>query len=384
MSQLSVCIVTAIFLHFVAESQCSLDNDILGQLKITNSHRIIQSALDTAVKSSTLGHIAIKRQINNPQNVLQNIAYCTNLTVQHVCSSGSAREKVEIALTCRSETQARLTAQGCAKNENGEYCAVASLSLISNTTQLINGIGACSDNSNCSIQCRNFLTSLKNTIGCCINSVLNTTNNPYSQALDFFSYSTWQQCSITAPSSCTNGIPLPQTPSNAQRCSRQQLARNLAVYECNTSIAQPLADTLLRDSRCSALGQAVTSQCGVNSNGQYCSELFSNEDIYTTGTASSPLNFAASTCQSDGTACSSNCKQNLQTISTQYGCCIDAYNQTTRGLGFSLSSLSYELWNACGVDPPGACTGQDTTSGAGQPKAIAWLIAAITLVVALL
>lgn len=371
------------FLLF-SESQCSSDNVFLRPLAVINPH------LHTLIAKSVLQEkSAIKRQVNfNTPNV-ENLVYCSNVAIRYECQSGFARDRLEIALMCRNESTARLGAEACARNENGEYCATASLSLISDITEITNGQSACFSSSfSCSTTCRNFLSSLKNNLGCCINSILNTTLNPLSTTnslSSLFSASLWRRCNVATTPKCSNGITLPQIPSNAQTCTTQQLARKLAEYDCSASNTQPLVDTLLREGRCYDVVKTTVSGCGTNSNGKYCSELIRNDGLSIgTGESSifdSVLVSLASNCPS-ASSCFSRCLQSIQRANSDYGCCLDIYNQSVRALGVNYPSLSYELWNSCGVNPQGAC--ESTLSNARCMQVFSWVVVFAAILVAII
>ena len=376
-------LAAVLLLKLAAPSQCSLENALLNPLTAIKSHNIAKQVLEITANHGHHGSAVVKRQVDSN---LQGLAYCYNVSVGYQCTSGYIRKKTEILLMCRNDGLARLGAQGCATNSNGEYCAAVSVSYISEFT---NGVIACSSSTlSCTSSCRSSLVSIKSTFGCCLNSVLNTTDNPTYGSVSFFSYSLWQRCSVAAPPRCTNGLTLPQTPSNAQTCTTEQLSRKLAEYDCEGSspAAQPLVDALHKESRCSSLAQTFADGCGVNANGKYCSEvtnldsLSSSQNVFVT--------LETSCHDSTSTSCSTSCQQAIQNVNTEYGCCFGIYNKTVNAIGGQnlFRSLSYGVWSACGVNPPGACQSTLSASAASRVNVfVEWLFAAITafLVVAL-
>ena len=168
-------------------------------------------------------------------------------------------------------------------------------------------------------------------------------------------------------------------PADAQTgtCTTKQLAKRLAEYDCTGYNMQPVVETLLSEGRCSDLVKTTVDGCGINSNGQYCSEVVNNDAlslaIDTSSIANNVLVALGTNCNSVGTTtCSPSCQQTIQTANLEYGCCLNIYNQSVRALGTNYPSLSYETWTSCGVDPQGAC--KSTLSDARREDEFAWLI----------
>ena len=56
-------------------------------------------------------------------------------------------------------------------------------------------------------------------------------------------------------------------------------------------------------------------------------------------------------------SCQADCASTLQSIRTDYGCCFNAYYNSTGSLSTRVSSLAaYELWASCGVSVPSICS----------------------------
>ena len=369
-------------LLLLSESQCSSEYLLLRPLAAVNPHldlHTLENALQTA-RGRT------KRQVNFNAQKMESFLHCSKVATRHQCETGYVQDRLGVILKCRNESLARLGAEGCATNHNGEYCASASLSLLSNAAALMIGESAClSSDVSCSSECQNFLLSLKSTLGCCFNSLLNSTDNPASASLGpLSSPSLWQQCSVVIPSRCTNGLTLPQTPSNAQTCSTHQLSRKLAEYDCTGYNMQPVVEALLTDGHCGDLVKTTVDGCGINSNGQYCSEVVNNDAFSLLSSASDTSSIAnnvlvtlATNCNSVGTtSCSPGCQQSMQRANLDYGCCLDIYNQSVRAVGVNYPSLSYKMWKFCGVDPQGTC--ESTLSDAKREDKFAWLISLLS------
>lgn len=377
---LIVLVLTQLLVLF-SKSQCSSDYFLLRSLAAIHP----QLDLHTLVAPEDVLHTAVRgrivRQVNFNTLKMENFLHCSKVVTRHQCETGYVQGRLGVVLKCRNESLARLGAEGCATNHNGEYCASASMSLLSSAAELMNGESACLSSAvSCSTECRNFLLSLKNTLGCCFNSLVNTTDNPASASLGpISSPPLWQRCNVVIPSKCTDGLTLPQTPSNAQTCSTHQLSRKLAEYDCTGYNMQPVVEALLRDGRCGSLVKTTVKGCGINSNGQYCSEIVNNDALSALSSASDTSFVAnnvlvtlATNCDSVGTtSCSSSCQQSVQKANLDYSCCLDIYNQSMRAIGVNYPSLSYEVWKSCGVDPQGTC--ESTLSVVKREDEFAWL-----------
>ena len=314
------------------------------------------------------------------QSATEIFTECTKISQEYRCTSGYTQGQIMEALMCRNESAARLMAQGCAKNEQEEYCGTAAVSFALNPTQLLLGIQNCDDLS-CSNECRNFLESMRGMLGCCLNSVLNTTDNPGNEAFQlYFSYSLWQRCNVVPPSVCTNGLAVPQTPPNAQTCTIEQYSRRITEYDCSSANGQPLVDRLLRNNRCTTIAKDVVDACATNSNGQYCSEVLSN-DVLSSGRVDSSFASLLANCFTITSTCTPSCQMSIENAKSTYGCCLGATNQTLNALGAGNPSLSYAVWNLCGVNPPEAQCMSTLTGHAANMKVLGWIISTAAVLV---
>ena len=307
------------------------------------------------------------------QSVAEILTECTKISQEYQCTSGFTQGRIREALICRNESAARLFADGCAKNEQGEYCSVAVVTFALSPTQLASVIANCgSTRIRCTDECRNSLESLKNQLGCCLNSIYNTTANPGFGAIrQYLSYSLWQQCNVVPPSACTNGLAVPQAPSNAQTCTLEQYSRRITEYDCSSSNGQPVVNRILRDNRCINYAKTLVDACAINSNGQYCSEVLSN-DIGSDGS----FTFSLTDCYTI-TTCTPNCRRSIEDAKSTYGCCLGATNQTYNALGIRYPPFSYAVWSSCGVNPPEAQCTSTLTGRAAHMKSLGWVISTI-------
>ena len=63
------------------------------------------------------------------------------------------------------------------------------------------------------------------------------------------------------------------------------------------------------------------------------------------------LNSLNSACATSNVSCTSNCRDGISNAKTLRGCCINWVNSST----YTPQSLSYGVWNSCGVESPGFC-----------------------------
>ena len=336
------------------------------------------SRLSVGTVSDFTHHIAKRQTFNDltPQDVID----CTSTILDYQCgSSGYAQRIADIALSCRNDTYARNAANTCAKSENGQFCATATLSLLSDDTESANA-ATCAGavrSGVCPSACRSFLQSGRSKIGCCINTYINTTDSPlYQLYSEYVDYRLWNLCNVDLPATdCGNGLPL-NPPANAQTCTVQQFFSRLVDYECMASVGQPLVDAVLQNSKCYPYALIFVDACASNANGQFCAEII-GLDLLSSATTDSLLVSLTSNCFQSSSSCSSSCRNAITNVDNAYGCCVNIYNNSAIGLQFP--SLSYSVWNSCGVDSPGFCT--STLSGSPTTKGISWIIVAIVAMV---
>jgi len=104
-------------------------------------------------------------------------------------------------------------AEICSFNEVDEFCI-----LMDTTSLFVAAVVACADeiaeDGECSSNCSDALLSMRNELGCCINSVLNGTLIRVAPApnidllTELFSYSFWSNCGVETPGSCESTVNL--------------------------------------------------------------------------------------------------------------------------------------------------------------------------------
>ena len=127
-------------------------------------------------------------------------------------------------------------------------------------------------------------------------------------------------------------------------------------YQCTPSVGQPLVNALLQSDECTTFAAtSYVDSCATNANGQTCTEVMG------ASLEVDPLLSSLETnCAGSVDTCNPSCKSAITSIADSYGCCVNAvYNNSETGEQFS--SLSYSLWNSCGVDSPGFCSSSLTT-----------------------
>ena len=147
----------------------------------------------------------------------QDVIDCTAVVLEHQCDSSSfAQQIIDIALNCGNETVASSVVNNCARNENGDFCGVATLKFSSNVdeAELLNGATACSEaitTGICPLECSNFLRSAKTKLGCCL-GMFNATDSFFSPLLG---YQLWNLCNVQVPPAI---------------CENQLIVTNLSVW----------------------------------------------------------------------------------------------------------------------------------------------------------
>ncbi len=114
---------------------------------------------------------------------------------------------------------AKLHVEDCSTNSNGEFCALNN-ELTLATTMIRNCAGSVNGGT-CSFSCRQSMLSLRNALGCCINTLYNGTAIRIAptipnadQLLSFFTNNFWSRCSVSPPGACASTLLLPEIRDN--------------------------------------------------------------------------------------------------------------------------------------------------------------------------
>ena len=100
--------------------------------------------------------------------------------------------------------------------------------------------------------------------------------------------------------------------------------------------------------------------CGYNENGERCSSIFIEtlDNRILKEWESIKSNCLTSEDSVPGASvCTKNCTSALRNSVRNVGCCINIFNFTLPGSGYMQVETDYRLWNACGVQVPGFCSG---------------------------
>ena len=358
-------VIIAIF--FVLVCSCNLSDAIAPQLFMGRVADLTH-------------HIAKRQATPTPQDATD----CIAAAVDYQCGSSGlyAQQIINIAFGCRNETYARNVANTCARSESRVFCGTATIRFLLDQTQTPTACQGAVSSGTCPSSCRSFLQSASSTLGCCINTYINTTDSPLLEIYgEYVNNSLWNLCNVSLPAAgCGNGLPL-NPPQDSQVCTPQELFTRFADYECTPSIGQGLIDALLQNSRCYIYARYAVDTCSVNENNEFCAAVIGSNLISFINSAGSSaiitdlefISLVTNCASSSNSSCSSSCQNTVTSIANSYGCCVNVFNISTGGN--QVQQLSYGLWNTCGVDTPGFCSA-NTLSGAATIKVLfAWMIA---------
>ena len=145
---------------------------------------------------------------------------------------------------------------------------------------------------------------------------------------------------------------------------------------CEPRCGNPLIAYYIRCNAPQEVIDAVRSGCARNDAGRLCYEQVASSifDIIR----------ASSICNSRST-CRANCRNALNTASSNSGCCINVLNITTLTRISQFTALQNSVWSGCGVDTPGFCNLETSTlSSAEAPKFVKVLFLLTLVVMAML
>ena len=130
---------------------------------------------------------------------------------------------------------------------------------------------------------------------------------------------------------------------------------------CSASFAQ---DTAMLYKECERDFSFHESRCRVDEQGDYCGSFSDNLDI---------VKLASEACLNQTTTttmtCSNECRQRLQVLKEDMGCCInEVLNTTTIGPANHLRLFEYSLWKTCGIDSPPENCPPSTLAKVPKPK----------------
>ena len=300
--------------------------------------------LNAAIKfgKKTGYHSIHKRQAIDTDQRLR----CENASMALQCTNGLAQEIANEELRCNLTEEAQTTLDGCRQNRMGVYCGAASAYLIEELENICS-----SSETICSTECRGLLMNINEELGCCINILLNSTEDS-----SLFNYTLWSSCGIEPISDDCQSSPITTTTMVGPSCDESTYQKRFISLICSNKFAEPLFETMSNIDGCELYTQAFHELCGVNENG-FC---FAEIDPFLM-----EFQHAAYNCTS-ATTCSGNCKVALQDFESSAGCCINIYNGSIlEYFGIrKLPFLSYKFWMQCGLETPGICEASFTSGAA--------------------
>ena len=190
-------------------------------------------------------------------------------------------------------------------------------------------------------------------------------------------YRLWQLCGVSLPpADCGNGLVF-DPPAKVSSCTQEE-DFNLKYKDnmCLPSRGQPYINALL-DSRCRGTlipsAEYLVNLCSMNANGFTCGFNAAGDG---TDISTSILD---STCASSNISCNSSCRMALMNAKNNRGCCVNFHNTTASGT--VPLSLSYNVWQSCGVETPGFCESPLSLQVVGDASSVAkagvsWMIIA--------
>ena len=310
-------------------------------------------------KSLQQQHQLVKRQ-NLNFGTPENEAYCLARISDASCSTGLAQASIDVDLTCGRVgiEEAKRLANGCAKNERGQYCSSAFTLFNVDEMGLTNIEGNCSGvlvSESCPTACRTLLEDFRSRLGCCINILINGSRK-LSASVD---HRVWNLCDVPLPAAdCGNSLTV-NPPDDVQQCTIEQYFNKKYTQNlCLPERGQSYVDAIVLDSRCNQTSffisaEYVTNFCSMDDSGTICGLTYSGAD---SEVQSENLN---SICATSNVSCTSNCRDSISNATMLRGCCLNWINTST----YTPQALSYGVWKSCGVESPGFCESQLSLRG---------------------
>ena len=275
---------------------------------------------------------------------------CSNLLRSDIQSITS---QLQAAVECNHDGWARHVANFCSMNRNGTRCG-AGLAYNADFLRLFATCGSSFvPTNNCSDQCRNDLSIIRNDLGCCINALFNYTGNPYAYLAPLFSYHLWSKCGLqSVPTDCGTEGRLLYTLTNSQTvtCNSTQVLSRITAAVCQGFNLTLFRSGLPDIPECgNVFVPFFTDLCSRDPSGAYCVTSVTNDFTnYVT-----PI----TTNCNDRRNCSPSCRSLVSSLRSTRGCCINSvYNGTYAvafGLNYTYSMLAdSNLFSSCDVESP--------------------------------
>ena len=368
-----VVVTSVVFLCFVGWSYGYLSPAVLPANILNSLHNAKRSALERRTRQS--------------DQSLDDIIRCASPGISIQCESDFQPRLIQNAINCGQNALARYIAGSCDRNPSGEYCALVALQRLEDFSNAIANCASFVEGSACPSGCASQLQSLRNSLGCCINSVFNLSidasevaGDPIAQAfqsitmMNLFTYPLWSSCNVQTVGTCESSATV--TPiHNSFVCTTLQFTEQALDIQCNSADAQRIVDaTITAGGQCYEIGQAQALTCSSRSDGQYCSAIIAAGSL--SGTQAVTPTGITLQCNQNQQSCSSGCRSAIEAVSNNLGCCFNSvYNTSLIGDIYEFEA-SNALWNQCGIGTPGIC--ESTLDGSpATTKAMSLLVLAV-------
>jgi hypothetical protein len=173
-------------------------------------------------------HYKLVRRQTTKESTLtpEDEGFCQTQLNDILCSTGTVQGFIDAELICgrdRGIEQAQIDANGCARNERGQYCISALLLFELDAVGRDDIIGNCSrvvTSNSCPTACRTQLEDLRRNLGCCFNAFVNGSMDSFDYRT-IVDYRLWNLCNVPLPpEGCDNG-PTVNRPVSVEVCTEE-------------------------------------------------------------------------------------------------------------------------------------------------------------------
>ena len=221
----------------------------------------------------------------------------------------------------------------CRKNSAGKLCGAIDVRNVEIICQSSSSTG-------CSPECRESLNKVVTDNGCCMYHL--------GSLQDLFPL-----CVVDIPSPCPpTSLNIPPTSSSKLSCQADDDFDKF-YREIVCSLASPIMDSL-NSNNCPGFAKSVEIEC-IEQDGEFCVEKLKENSTM------DELNEAYFNCYFTP-GCSTSCKMSLNNLTDILGCCLNIYNPSyVMGTQYFDPNIAFaitgdnDLWQECGITPPGIC-----------------------------
>lgn len=327
------------------------------------------------------------------------ILECVGSTAEAQCTSGFNEGFVNTLAQCGRNDLASEAAKRCARNEKGELCAAKIVTSLNSFNNVRQGCQAAIGLSPCTSGCTTALQTLRNDLGCCINSIFNVSGFninlrelPLSEAFSqvgfnqYFSSHLMAVCGVETIEDCPS-IPSFTPGIRDIPCTYEEALQHAIDYQCGQTNVQFALNILSKNNNCQNFTATLVNNCGQTSNGNFCSIYAMTNRIAYSNLFSSVFHSCSASFEITQT-CPSNCRTAIEQLQDNAGCCLNNLENVTATGGGDSIVTRYELWKTCNVSSPGFCNstlmaGSDSASSE-KLKAFSMIVIALTAITILL